>query len=53
MPIVSASASRSQHSRAASRFSEELRECRISPMIVQPVVENAVMRGISSNIAGG
>jgi two-component system, LytTR family, sensor kinase len=32
---------------------EELRECAIPPMIIQPLVENAVIHGISPKIAGG
>jgi LytS/YehU family sensor histidine kinase len=32
---------------------EELRECLIPPMIIQPLVENAVIHGISRSIAGG
>jgi two-component sensor histidine kinase len=32
---------------------QELRECRIPPMIVQPLVENSVKHGISPSIAGG
>jgi two-component system LytT family sensor kinase/two-component system sensor histidine kinase LytS len=32
---------------------KELRECRIPPMIIQPLVENAVIHGISPKRAGG